>query len=353
MANRYTKKGRRATSYRSGRNRRSRKRASRFLLPLLLLVCALIYTYPAQLQELVSYAPSAVQEAVESAHLQLQEKLQDTLSNGQSLLSSSGSSRSDSDSSDDTVGSDSFEIHYLDVGEGLSVLVRSDGHSLLYDGGGSSTSSFVVSYLKNQGITNLDYIIASHYDSDHLSGLVGALHVFTAGAVLGPDDTHDSRTYTSFLQAVSDAGLTVKHPEVGDSYTLGSATITILAPQQISTESNNNSIAIRIANGSNRFLLMGDAQTESESAMCASGLPLKCDVICVGHHGSSNSTSNLLLDCAQPSYAVISVGTNDYGHPHQETLQRLSDHNVTVLRTDQLGTIIARSDGQTITWSYQ
>jgi beta-lactamase superfamily II metal-dependent hydrolase len=320
---------------------------------LLLIVCALLYFYPAPLQGLLSYTPAPVQEALLDSHVQLQQLLQSSLASQKERLSSWGISLpGTADDTSSSPGSDGFEIHFLNVGEGLSVLVRSDDHSLLYDGGGSQTSSFVVSYLQRQGITSLDYIVASHYDADHLSGLIGALHVFHTDTLMGPDYTHDSKTYTSFVNTAADAGLDITHPTVGTTYTLGSAEFTVLAPSETASESNNNSIVLRISNGSNRFLLTGDAQTESENTMCSLGLPLKCDVLCAGHHGSSNSTSNRLLDAVQPTYAIISVGTNDYGHPHQATLDRLDAHGVTVLRTDQLGTIIARSDGHEITWEY-
>ena len=265
----------------------------------------------------------------------------------------------DSDSGDndskltaDTVkGSDDFEVHYLDVGQGLSVLVRSGDHALLYDGGDRSHSSFVVAYLKRQGITKLDYLIASHYDADHLSGLIGVLHTTQVDTVLGLDYVHTSKTYTSFQNAVTDSWNTVCHPTAGSDYQLGDAYFTVVGPIRPYTDSNNNSIAIRIVNGDNSFLLTGDAEMQSEEDMCRSGLNLYSDVICPGHHGSSNATTSLLLACTQPIWAVISVGAgNDYGHPHQETLQRLADAGVKVLRTDEHGTIVARSDGQNITW---
>lgn len=251
-------------------------------------------------------------------------------------------------------GSDDFEVHYLDVGQGLSVLVRSGDHALLYDGGDRNHSSFVVAYLKRQGITKLDYLIASHYDADHLSGLIGVLHTTEVNTVLGPDYEHTSKTYTSFQNAVSDAGKTVSHPTAGSDYPLGDAYFTVIGPVKSYTDSNNNSVAIRIVNGDNSFLLTGDAETQSEEDMCRSGLNLYSDVICPGHHGSSNATTSLLLAYTQPTWAVISVGAgNDYGHPHQATLQRLADAGVTVLRTDEHGTIVARSDGENITWEME
>lgn len=251
-------------------------------------------------------------------------------------------------------GSGDFEVHYLDVGQGLSVLVRSGEHALLYDGGDRNHSSFVVAYLKQLGITKLDYLIASHYDSDHLSGLIGVLRTMEVETVMGPDYVHTSKTYTSFQNAVADSGKTVIHPSAGSDYLLGNAYFTVVGPVKTYQDSNNNSIAIHIVNGENSFLLTGDAETQSEEDMCSSGLNLYSDVICPGHHGSSNATTNLLLAYTQPTWAVISVGAgNDYGHPHKETLQRLADAGVKVLRTDEHGTIIARSDGKEITWSME
>lgn len=334
------------------RKRRRRKKGGPFLL-FLLLLCSLIYFYPEPVQELTAKAPQPVQEIILDSQNGLYSITNDLSHRGRTLLDSLGISLPASQEYGFSGGSDDFEIHYLDVGEGLSVLVKSGDAALLYDGGDRNASSFVVSYLQNQGITHLDYLIASHYDSDHINGLIGALHVFTVDTVLGPDYIHDSKTYQSFLQTVDDAGLTVTHPSVGSLYELGDANFTVLAPQEIAPESNNNSVVIRIVNGSNRFLLSGDAQCESEEAMCRLGLPLKSDVICPGHHGSYNATSELFLEYTQPEYAVISCGSdNEYGHPHQQTLDRLSDYGITVLRTDELGTIIAHSDGETITWDY-
>lgn len=335
------------------KKRRRRKKSGRLFLPLLILLCGLIYFYPEPLRQITAQTPEAFQEIILDSHLRLQSLLDDMAAKSRTLLDPANISQQASREQIRSGGSEDFEVHYLDVGEGLSVLIESGDAVLLYDGGDRSASSFVVSYLKNQGITHLDYVIASHYDSDHLNGVIGTLHAFTVDTVLGPDYEHDSKTYDSFLQAVSDAGLAVTHPAAGAVYPLGDADFTVLAPQEISQESNNNSIAIRIVNGDNSFLLTGDAQTESEEAMCSLALPLKTDVICPGHHGSYNATSELFLDYTQPEYAVISCGAdNEYGHPHQETLQRLADHGVTVFRTDELGTIIAHSDGKNITWEY-
>ncbi|MDO4323585.1 MAG: ComEC/Rec2 family competence protein [Lachnospiraceae bacterium] len=309
---------------------RSSRRMRRLTLPLLLLLCLMTYFFPEQTGNIL-------------------EKLENNISNNpvaEQLSSLLGAKKEQN-----TIGSGNFEVHFLDVGQGLSVLIRSDSHAMLYDGGGRESSSFVVSYLQSQGIRTLDYIVASHYDADHISGLIGALHAFNVDRILGPDYVHDSATYASFMNTAAEKGLSVEHPTPGDMFTLGDAGFTVLAPDRIYEDPNNNSIVIRLVNGQNSFLLMGDAESESEESMCRSNLKVQCDVLCPSHHGSSDGTSSLLLDSARPKYAVISCGAgNDYGHPHRETLQRLADAGVTVYRTDELGTVIAYSDGNELWW---
>lgn len=313
---------------RYSRRSRSSRRKRYLALPLLLLLCLLSYFFPEQTGDLLG-------------------RLENNIPAVRQLSSVLGLQKEQT-----TAGTGSFEVHFLDVGQGLSVLVRADNHAMLYDGGGRDTSSFVVSYLQNQGIRTLDYVVASHYDADHISGLIGALHAFDVEHVLGPDYEHDSATCDSFMNAVAGKGLSIEHPASGDMYALGDAGFTILAPDRAYSDSNNNSIVVRLVNKNNSFLLMGDAEYESEEAMCYSGLKLQSDVICPAHHGSADATSTLLLGYAKPKYAVISCGAgNEYGHPHAETLRRLADSGVIVYRTDEIGTIIAYSDGDEIWWN--
>ena len=200
----------------------------------------------------------------------------------------------------------SMTVHFLDVGQGLSVLVESEGQTLLYDGGPRSASSFVVSYLQERQISEIDYLISSHYDEDHVSGLIGCLNAFDVANVIGADYVHDSSLYDSFMDGVAAQGLTVQHPAVGTEYEFGSGKFTILSPQNISKESNANSVAIRLTNGENSFIFTGDADYNSEADMVSSGIDLSCDVLSVGHHGSATSTSWDFLQATVPEYAVIS-----------------------------------------------
>ena len=256
-----------------------------------------------------------------------------------------------------------LKIHFLDVGQGACALIESDGHYMLIDGGGRDSSSFTVSYLAQLGIEKFDYMVATHFDEDHIAGLIGVFNKFAVETILEPSYETDTSIYKSFKEAEKNSKAKVIIPEPGEEYTLGDAKFTVLAPkkpekdtdQETAAEGlkeNNQSICILLKNGDNKVLFTGDAEQEEEQYLVDSGRDIRADVYLVGHHGSGSSTSELLLDAVQPEYAVISCGTgNDYGHPVQEVLDRLWDKDVSVFRTDEQGNIIMTSDGETITWN--
>ncbi len=246
-----------------------------------------------------------------------------------------------------------MKVHFIDVGQGSAALIESKGHFMLMDGGDSETSSKVVSYLKKQGVKKLDYVIVSHYDSDHLHGVVGALNAFKTDSVIAPGYKEDTRVYESFIQVVKQKKITKIKPKVGKKYKLGKAKFTILAPNSGNySDVNNYSVAIRLVNGSNQFVITGDAEAESEYEILENKLKLSCDVFVAGHHGSANSSTQKFLQAMKPKYVVISAGAdNTYGHPSQEAMARFKAIGVKVLRTDEQGTIIATSNGKRITWN--
>ena len=251
---------------------------------------------------------------------------------------------------DDLAG---LTVTFLDVGQGeMRCYFPCDDHYMMMDGGPSSASSFVVAYLKKQNIESLDYVIASHYDSDHINGLVGVLNVFDTETFIGPDYVADTKIYDSLIDKLAAQNLTITFPKAGDSYTFGDAVFTIVAPITYSDDNeNDNSVGIRMTYGDTSFLIYGDGEEAGEQAMIASGEELSSDVLMVSHHGSRNATTKEILEAVKPSYAVISVGAdNSYGHPTEEVLDRLANAGCTVYRTDLNGTIQAYSDGKTITF---
>ncbi|WP_298729928.1 ComEC/Rec2 family competence protein [uncultured Subdoligranulum sp.] len=241
-----------------------------------------------------------------------------------------------------------FSLTMLDVGQGLSVLVQAGGEYLLYDGGGRGASSYVVAYLQQHGVSELEWLVASHYDEDHISGLVGVLHTTPVEQALMPDYTTDTQIYQSLQNVLAEKVVPVISPTQGDTFSLGSAEIQIVGPKDYDYDSDNsNSLCLRIEYGDVRCLLTGDAEQDAEQDMVNSGQDLACDLYVVGHHGSSSSTSEELLKAASPAYAFLSVGEgNPYGHPTEQTMDALQQHGVDLYRTDKQGEVTVYSDGE-------
>ena len=251
-------------------------------------------------------------------------------------------------------GQGDMAVHFIDVGQGLAILVQSGGENLLYDGGNRAHADEVVQYLKNQQIETIDYMISSHYDEDHLGGLVKCLDNFEVEHVLGSDYVHTSELFNTFMNTATAHAIIVEYPSVGDTYEFGTGSFTVMAPDGISQNSNDNSVVIRLVNGNNSFMFMGDAEETSEQDMISTGMNVDCDVLSLGHHGSASSTTWDLLEASTPSWAVISCGQdNSYGHPAAETMGKLKDMDIPVFRTDDQGTIIALSDGNVISWNQE
>ena len=246
-----------------------------------------------------------------------------------------------------------LSVTFLDVGQGNAVLVEQGGAYMLIDGGNRDYSSFVVSYLKEQGVEELAYVIASHYDADHLNGVVGALHAFSCGQVLAPDYVTDTRVYESFERVIKEQDIALAYPAVGDTYTLGDASFTVVCPKAYDPkEDNDNSVGIRLVYGDTSFLICGDAGKAEEQAMLDSGVTLESDVYLASHHGSEGSSSEAFMRAVSPSAVVISAGAgNSYGHPTRTVLDRVKACGAALYRTDLQGTFTVTSDGTSLSWS--
>ena len=243
-----------------------------------------------------------------------------------------------------------FEMHFIDVGQALSVLVECDGQYMLYDGGNVDDGSYVVSYLQNLGVEELQYVFCSHAHEDHVGGLSAALAYFPADHVYSPVTEASTKCFQDFVKYTQQQGLQVEVPAAGTVWPLGSATVTMLGPVAQYDNTNDTSIVLRVDYGSTSFLLTGDMESDAERDLVNSGANLKADVLQVGHHGSSTSTSYIFLNAVLPEMGIVSCGVNNkYGHPHEETLSILRDAGVDVYRTDLLGAIVVGSDGQNYT----
>lgn len=240
-----------------------------------------------------------------------------------------------------------LQVTFIDVGQGDSIAVQCDSSSLLIDAGPNTATDQLLKTLGNLGIHRFDTLVITHPHEDHIGGMDRVIQNFDIGKVLMPDATTTTKTFSDLLAAISNKGFSISHPAPGFNFSVGAADCTVLAPNSPTYDDlNNYSIIIRLVYGNTSFLFTGDAQTDSEKEMLNRNLVLKSDVLKVGHHGSSTSTSNGFLSAVSPRYAVISVGKdNDYGHPHPGTLAKLNAAGAQTYRTDLNGTITFNSDG--------
>ena len=253
----------------------------------------------------------------------------------------------------DENGSNNLKVHFIDVGQADSILIQQGNENMLIDAGNNDDENTLKNYLNKLGVKEFKYVVGTHVHEDHIGSLDYIINSFKVGKVYFPKTTATTKTFENVANAVKSKGMQFTAPEVGDTFNIGQAKCTILAPNSSKYEdANNYSIVIKLEYGSKSFLFTGDAEEILEKEMLDKGVNLKADVLKAGHHGSKSSTSDKFLDAVNPEYTVISVGRdNDYGHPNKETLDKFSKKGIKVYRTDESGTIVATCDGNNITFN--
>lgn len=252
-----------------------------------------------------------------------------------------------------------FSLHFIDVGQGDCTLLMSDGETMLIDSGAKGYETTVSTYLYSLGVSQLDYIVATHPHSDHIGSMPKVIKEFTPEMLitpyLTPEQTPDTVTYEDLLTAVTKTNCTIFNPAPGEIFTVGYTTVEVLGPVTNEAEDlNDMSLMMMVTYKDNKFLLTGDAKKEEEMSVLESGANVDCDLLHVSHHGSNTSSTDEFLEKATPDYAVISCGIdNDYGHPHAETISKLEKYTDKIYRTDICSDIVVTSDGKNIEITYE
>ncbi len=240
-------------------------------------------------------------------------------------------------------------VHYIDVGQGDSILIQVNNKNMLIDAGNKDDGEKIVSYLKNQKVKKLDYVVATHPHEDHIGGMSEVIKNFVIDDFYAPKKITTTKTFENMIKALN--GKKIKTAFKGVELDLGEdVQCQMIAPNNKNyKEINNYSAVIKLTYKNTKFLFMGDAEKLSEEEIINNNIDISSDVLKLGHHGSSSSSSSKFLDKVSPKIAVISCGkNNDYGHPHKETISNLNKRNITIYRTDLNGTIVLSSDGKNI-----
>lgn len=241
-------------------------------------------------------------------------------------------------------------VYFLDVGQADSILIRTGNNNMLIDAGNNEDGALIVSYLKELGVEQLDYVVGTHPHEDHIGGMDDIINNFDIETYMMPDVLSTTKTFEDVLTALSNNNLTYLVPKEGSSYDLGSADVKIIYVGEEGGDLNDASVVLKLTYGDNSFLFTGDATSNVEEELLESNANIKSDVLKVAHHGSDYSSTNEFIDAVNPEYAVISVGKNNsYNHPSLNTLEKFNKRNIKVYRTDEDNTIIFTSNGSDLT----
>lgn len=239
-------------------------------------------------------------------------------------------------------------VHFIDVGQGDSILIQAPGgKNMLVDGGTKASGTKVVSFLKSKGVSTLDVVIATHPDADHIGGLISVLNNFKVNQFIDSGRVHTTQTYYEMLQLIDDKNIPFKVAKTGDAIDLDALLkTTVLHADEIASSTNDASIVTRLEYGSVSFLLTGDAEKSVESKILSQYGNIQSTYLKAGHHGSNSSSTAAFINAVKPLGTILSYAEgNSYGHPHSEVVARLGTVGSKIYSTAESGDITITTDG--------
>ena len=249
---------------------------------------------------------------------------------------------------DYSVNEKEIRVHFIDVGQGDCALVETSSGNMLIDAGTPESKKAIINYIDSLGISEFEYAIFTHPHSDHIGSAESLLNKYTFKNVILPDAVSNSKLYEDMLDTLETKNCNVIKGEAGKSFTLDEAAISLFAPREYYylDDLNDLSVVTKLTYKDVSFLFTGDAEEFSERQMIKHEDDLQADILKVGHHGSNSSSHMSFLKAVNPSVAIISCAEiNDYGHPHDEVLERLEEIDADVYVTFESGSIVVSTDG--------
>lgn len=253
------------------------------------------------------------------------------------------------DSSSALTSGKEMQVHFIDVGQGDSILIQSpNGKAMLIDGGVKGEGNNIVSYIREQGINKLDYVVATHPDADHIGGLISVLNSISIKNFIDSGKVHTSQTYEQMITLIGDKNIPYIVPAIGQQIALDDElAIMVLNADENASDNNEASIVLKVTYGEVSFLLTGDAGVEMEGQLMKTQ-NVQATILKAGHHGSSTSSSPAFIEAVQPEATILSYGQdNKYGHPHFEVIESLRAVGSKIYGTAEAGHIVVTTDGKT------
>ena len=314
------------------KNNRNNKKIVNTIVSIIILIILAVVTQNDEFQKYFeTYIAQQNKQEIENEEISSSKEKQNAIVNSENGIKQIVIGKGDANNENN------LHVYYIDVGQADSILITNENHSILIDAGNNEDENTVVNFIKDKGITNLDYAVGTHPHEDHIGGMDDVINNIDIDKIYLPEIQTNTKTYQDVLEAIKNKNKKIKSFKKGDKFSVGEAEFEVMTDSILDKNNLNlSSNIIRMTFNGTSFLFTGDAEKENEKTINWE----QTDVLKVGHHGSTTSTSQKFLNQIKPKYAIISVGkNNDYGHPKEKILERLKKVGSEIYRTDECGTI--------------